>query len=103
MNPVSIIKDSAIEQMLNSFLDDVCDMNSKYRLEQDDYEVCSKYGDYGSVEDYSPNKIGKWRFILDDDCQQIYFDIVVDGIMYAGHYYFISYEDVSEALLALVE
>lgn len=95
--PMSIIKGSKVEKMLDELLDSVADLSTKYRLEQDDYEVHCKYGH--DVEDYDPKLLGDWRFITDDDCQQIYFDIVVDGIWYAGHYYFVSYDDVSEALL----
>lgn len=95
--PMVIVKGSNVDKMLDALLDSVADLNTRYRLEQDEYEVHCKYG--SDVEDYDPNYIDDWRFVTDDDCQQIYFDIMVDGIWYASHYYFVSYDEVSQALL----
>ncbi len=95
--PMSIIKDSTVDKMLEELLNDIGANSTKYRLEQSDIEVVAKYGH--EIEDYNPRLLGSWRFIEDDSCEQIYFDIEVNGIWYAGHYYFVCYDEVIAMLL----
>jgi hypothetical protein len=95
--PMPIVKNSDVEKMLDEMLEGINLVTTKYRLEQDGYEIWCKYGT--EVEDYNPRLLGSWRFIEDDNCEQIYFDIEVNGIWYAGHYYFVCYDEVIAMLL----
>lgn len=96
--PMPIIKGNDAEKMLEQMLEGIGANSSRYRLEQHDFEVVAKYGH--EVEDYNPVLLGDWRFIADDSCEQIYFDINIDGIWYASHFYFVCYEDVVNQLMA---